>query len=58
MQQTVQVGVASYQVIEFARTDDDPPEGTLTMVLGHGDILTSTWEAAADFVDKRLERDA
>ncbi|MDQ6617424.1 MAG: hypothetical protein M3083_22420 [Actinomycetota bacterium] len=55
--QTVQVGVASYQVIELARTEGDSEAGTLTMVLGHGDNLTSTWEAAADFVDARLERD-
>jgi len=31
---------------------------TLSMVLGHGDNYTSTWKAAADYVHKRLERDA
>jgi len=56
--QSRQVGVASYQVIELARAEDDPAEGTLTMVLGHGDNVRSIWAAAAHFVDRRLERGA
>jgi hypothetical protein len=57
LRSTVEVGVVAYQVIELARAPDDPPNGTLSMVLGHGGNYTSTWEAAADYVDKRLERD-
>lgn len=51
------VGITSYEVIELARSNDDPTDGTLTMVLGHGDVYTSTWEAAASFVDKRLDEE-
>jgi hypothetical protein len=53
----VEVGVVAYQVIELARSPDDPPDGTLSVVLGHGHNYTSTWQAAAHYVDKRLDEE-
>jgi hypothetical protein len=50
-----QVGVTSYQVIEMARRDGDPPEGNLILILGDGGSYSSTWSAATDYVDKTVE---
>jgi hypothetical protein len=46
--------VSSYQVIELARSAEDPPEGSLSMVLGSGDSLYSVWAEAEHFVDEVL----
>lgn len=54
LRQTVETGVASYQIIELARTEQDSEDGALTMILGHGDNMTSTWEEAGDYVDSQL----
>lgn len=57
LRSTVDVGVSSYQVLELARTESDGPEGTLTLVLGHGENMSSIWDSAAHYVDDALERD-
>jgi hypothetical protein len=48
--------IASYEVIELARTPGDPPEGHLRLALGDGLIPCSTWERATDYVERHIER--
>lgn len=50
----VTISASSYQVIELSRTPEDPPEGSLSMVLGSGDNLDSVWAEAEHFVDEVL----
>ncbi|MCP2345142.1 hypothetical protein [Nonomuraea roseoviolacea] len=45
--------VAAYQVIELARTPQDPPAGVLRLALGPVSH-SSWWDQAADYVDKRI----
>lgn len=45
------------QVIESNRTDDDPPEGALAMMLGHGERMRSLWAEALSRLANWDERD-
>ncbi len=48
--------VTSFQVIEFPRRDDDPPEGHLMLVLGSGEQQHSSWRTAIDYATERLDQ--
>lgn len=50
-------GVWSCQVVELKRIADDPAEGILGMILGHGENMRSLWSEAADQLERRDERD-
>jgi hypothetical protein len=49
-------GLSSFQVIELARTETDPPEGWVALVPGLGWNSMSYWHEAAHLNDQILER--
>lgn len=50
------VEITSFQVIELRRRKHHPPEGFLRVVLGDGQNMHSLWTAAAQDVDRFLDR--
>lgn len=50
-------GVWSCQVVELKRIADDPPEGILGMITGHGENVRSLWSEAAHRLERYDERD-
>lgn len=45
-----ETAIWSYQVVELARHADDPPEGMLYLVLGHGMNMRSIWDEASNYL--------
>jgi hypothetical protein len=52
-----ELSVWAYQVIELHRRPEHPPEGWVSVVLGHGENRRSVWGEAEDYVDAVLARD-
>lgn len=46
-----ETAIWSYQVLELARHADDPPEGSLLLILGHGMNMSSVWDEAEQYLD-------
>ena len=50
-------GVWSCQIVELKRIPDDPTEGVLSMIMGHGENMRSLWSEAADRLERADERE-
>lgn len=57
LKSVIEHGVWSAQLIELNRTDDDPPEGALAMMLGHGESMRSLWAEALARLEDWDERE-
>lgn len=56
LRSVIEHGVWSAQVLELKRAHDDPPEGRLAMMLGHGENMESLWAEALSRLDEWDER--
>lgn len=57
LRSVVEHGVWSCQVLELKKLADDPPEGALGMILGHGENMRSLWTEATSRLQAWEERD-
>lgn len=53
-----ETAIWAYQVVELARTSEDPAAGQVTLVLGHGMNDQSVWAQAARYANDNLDAHA